>query len=183
MDGIELNVFVLTDGVGFKILPTAKDYKRIGEGDTGLNTGGMGAYSPAPAVTPQIAERVMRDIIEPTIAAMAARGMPYQGVLYAGLMLTAEGPKLIEYNVRFGDPETQVLMPRLKSDLVGLLVGAIEGDLLSLEPQWSDATALTVVMAADGYPGEPLKGTPIKGIAAAEAGGALVFHAFDGGAR
>jgi phosphoribosylamine--glycine ligase len=119
----------------------------------------------------------MGEIIVPTLAAMHHKGMPFHGVLYAGLMLTKDGPKLIEYNVRFGDPECQVLMPRLETDLVELLVAAIEGDLLSVEPQWSEHTALSVVMAAKGYPGTPEKGTVIHGIAAAEAEGALVFHA------
>jgi phosphoribosylamine--glycine ligase len=177
LEGEEASLFALCDGHSAILLGTAQDHKRVGEGDTGPNTGGMGAYSPAPVLDQETISEVMGEIIVPTLAAMHHRGMPFHGVLYAGLMLTAEGPKLIEYNVRFGDPETQVLMPRLKSDLVELLIGAIEGDLLSLEPEWSDATALTVVMAASGYPGEPLKGTPIKGIAAAEATGALVFHA------
>ncbi len=162
LTGEEASFFVLVDGRHALPLATAQDHKRVGDGDTGPNTGGMGAYSPAPAVTPQIAERVMRDIIEPTIAAMAARGMPYQGVLYAGLMLTAEGPKLIEYNVRFGDPETQVLMMRLKSDIVPALIATCDGVLDRFDLRWHDDVALTVVMAAKGYPGTPEKGSEIR---------------------
>ena len=159
-------------------LTTAQDHKRVGDGDTGPNTGGMGAYSPAPAMTAAMIERTMRTIIGPTVAAMAARGAPFRGVLYAGLMLTAEGPKLIEYNVRFGDPETQALMLRLDSDLLDLLVATAEGRLAGVAPRWSEDAALTVVMAAKGYPGAYAKGTAIGGIERADAlPGVKVFHA------
>jgi phosphoribosylamine--glycine ligase len=138
----------------------------------------MGAYSPAPVLTPALQDRVMREIVEPTLAGMRARGAPYTGVLYAGLMLTDEGPQLIEYNARFGDPETQVLMPRLDSDLVDLFVAACDGRLAGLSPRWRDETALTVVMAAQGYPGAVRTGTEIRGVAEAEAlDGVRVFHA------
>jgi phosphoribosylamine---glycine ligase len=177
LEGEEASLFALCDGHSAVLLGTAQDHKRVGDGDTGPNTGGMGAYSPAKVLDQETISEVMGEIIVPTLAAMHHRGMPFHGVLYAGLMLTKDGPKLIEYNVRFGDPECQVLMPRLNSDIVELMVAAIEGDLLSLEPEWSDATALCVVMAANGYPGEPERGTPIHGIDAAEATGALVFHA------
>jgi phosphoribosylamine--glycine ligase len=144
----------------------------------GPNTGGMGAYSPAPVLTPDIEARVMREIVEPTLAGMRARGTPFVGVLYAGLMLTPGGPKLIEYNVRFGDPECQVLMPRLESDILAAMRDASDGALDTLSLRWSHETALTVVLAARGYPGVVEKGSEIRGIDAAEAiPGARVFHA------
>ena len=177
LEGEEASLFALCDGRSAILLGTAQDHKRVGEGDTGPNTGGMGAYSPATILDQAMIDTVMGEIIVPTLAAMHHKGMPFHGVLYAGLMLTRDGPKLIEYNVRFGDPETQVLMPRLKSDLVELIMAAIKGDLLSVDLEWSNETALGVVMAANGYPGEPLKGSSIEGIAEAEATGALVFHA------
>ncbi len=159
-------------------LATAQDHKRAHDGDTGPNTGGMGAYSPAPAMTPALIERTLAEIIRPTVAAMKARGTPFRGILYAGLMLTAEGPKLIEYNVRFGDPETQALMLRLDSDLLPLLVASAKGGLAGMSAGWSADAALTVVMAAQGYPGTYAKGTPIGGIAAADAlPGVKVFQA------
>jgi phosphoribosylamine--glycine ligase len=177
LEGEEASLFALCDGHSALLIGTAQDHKRVGDGDTGPNTGGMGAYSPAPVLDQATISEAMSEIIVPTLAAMHHRGMPFHGILYAGLMLTKIGPKLIEYNVRFGDPECQVLMPRLNSDIIELMVAAIDGDLLSLEPEWSDATALCVVMAAQGYPGEPERGTPIRGTEAAEATGALVFHA------
>ncbi|MEC9344160.1 MAG: phosphoribosylamine--glycine ligase [Pseudomonadota bacterium] len=180
LEGEEASLFALCDGRSAVLLGTAQDHKRVGDGDTGPNTGGMGAYSPAPILDQAMIDEVMTEIIVPTLAGMHARGHPFHGILYAGLMLTADGPQLIEYNVRFGDPECQVLMPRLQSDLVELMLAAIEGELLVHEPQWSRETALTVVMAAKGYPGSYAKGTPIGGIAAAEATGALVFHAGTG---
>jgi phosphoribosylamine--glycine ligase len=137
----------------------------------------MGAYAPAPVMTPEIVERTMREIVEPTMRGMAARGMPFSGVLFAGLMVTADGPKLIEYNTRFGDPECQVLMMRLKDDLLVLLNAAVDGQLAHSSVRWKDEAALTVVMAARGYPGTPEKGSVIRGIAEAEAEGAKVFHA------
>jgi phosphoribosylamine--glycine ligase len=177
--GEEASFFVLADGTTALPLATAQDHKRAHDGDTGPNTGGMGAYSPAPAMTPELVARTMAEIIEPTLRAMRARGAPFRGVLYAGLMLTAEGPKLIEYNVRFGDPETQVLMMRLDADLVDLLAAAAAGDLSALTPPaWRDDAALTVVMAARGYPGAYEKGSIIRGIERADAiPGVKVFQA------
>jgi phosphoribosylamine--glycine ligase len=178
LDGEEASFFAITDGTTIVPFGTAQDHKRVGDGDTGPNTGGMGAYSPASIVTPEVEERVMAEIVRPTIAAMAERGAPYSGLLYAGLMLTAEGPKLIEYNVRFGDPECQVLMMRLDGDLLELMHCVARGRLDQLPPpRFSDDATLTVVMAADNYPGTPEKGGAIEGIAEAEAGGAKVFHA------
>jgi phosphoribosylamine--glycine ligase len=178
LDGEEASFFAITDGSTIVPFGTAQDHKRVGDGDTGPNTGGMGAYSPASIVTPEVEERVMAEIVRPTIAAMAERGAPYSGLLYAGLMLTAEGPKLIEYNVRFGDPECQVLMMRLDGDLLELMHCVARGRLDQLPPpRFSDDAALTVVMAANNYPGTPEKGGTIEGIAEAEADGAKVFHA------
>ena len=175
--GEEASLFALTDGVTVVPFGTAQDHKRVFDGDEGPNTGGMGAYSPAPVMTAAMTERAMAEIVRPTVAALAARGTPFQGVLYAGLMITDKGPELIEYNVRFGDPECQVLMPRLESDLLDLLYRCATGSLAGAVPRWRDETALTVVMAAEGYPGEPRKGTAIGSLAAAEATGATVFHA------
>jgi len=178
MVGEEASFFALVDGSHALALATAQDHKRVGEGDTGPNTGGMGAYSPAPVMTQPLIERTMAEIIRPTVAAMSARGTPYKGVLFAGLMITSEGPKLIEYNVRFGDPETQVLMMRLKSDLLAALIATADGVLRSFDMRWHDDAALTVVMAANGYPGPPEKGSEIKGVeAAAQQEGVMVFHA------
>jgi phosphoribosylamine---glycine ligase len=176
--GEEASFFALCDGSTAIPLGTAQDHKRAFDGDQGPNTGGMGAYSPAPVLTPEMQARVMRDIIQPTLAGLRARGTPYVGVLYAGLMITAEGPKLIEYNVRFGDPECQVLMPRMKTDLVAALVAACDGVLKNFDVRWWDDAALTVVMAAKGYPGPFERGSEIRGIAEAEAlEDVLVFHA------
>ena len=167
--GEEASFFVLTDGERALPLATAQDHKRAFDGDTGPNTGGMGAYSPAPVLTPAMQARALDEIIRPTIAEMARRGAPYRGVLYAGLMIGPEGPKLIEYNVRFGDPECQALMLRLRSDLVPALAAAAAGDLSGIALDWSPDPAITVVMAARGYPGEYGKGEPIRGLEAAEA--------------
>jgi len=177
--GEEASVFALVDGKHALMLASAQDHKRVGDGDTGPNTGGMGAYSPAPCVTPEIEAEVRTRIIEPTVAAMAAEGRPFKGVLYAGLMLTAAGPKLIEYNVRFGDPECQVLMPRLKSDILPALLAARDGVLKDFDLRWREDAAVCVVLAAQGYPGEPLKGTEIKGLdaAAATSPEVMIFHA------
>ena len=176
--GEEASLFVLTDGVSLMPFGSAQDHKRVGDGDTGPNTGGMGAYSPAPVLTLELERLAIDTIVRPTVAAMAARGTPYSGVLYAGLMLTERGPKLIEYNARFGDPECQVLMARLDSDLLPLLLAVAEGRLAEAEaPVFSSDSALTVVMAAPGYPGTPETGRPIGGIDAAEAAGTTVFHA------
>jgi phosphoribosylamine--glycine ligase len=177
LTGEEASAFYLCDGKTALPFGTAQDHKRVGEGDTGPNTGGMGAYSPAPVMTPEIQARVLDEIIEPTLRGMAAMGRPYSGVLFAGLMLTDEGPKLIEYNVRFGDPETQVLMMRLKDDLLVLLNAAADGQLAHMSARWRNDAALTVVMAAEGYPAAPLKGTPISGLDAAANDGVEIFHA------
>ncbi|WP_067735238.1 phosphoribosylamine--glycine ligase [Novosphingobium naphthalenivorans] len=178
LEGEEASFFALTDGSTIVPFASAQDHKRVDDGDTGPNTGGMGAYSPAPVLTPILEAEAMTKIIAPTVKTLADEGMPYSGVLFLGLMLTREGPKLIEYNCRFGDPECQVMMLRLESDLVELLHACAENRLGAIEPpRFSDDTALTVVMAANGYPGTPEKGGAIGGIAAAEANGAKVFHA------
>ncbi len=177
LEGEEASFFCLCDGKTALLFGTAQDHKRVGDGDTGPNTGGMGAYSPAPVMTPELVERTMREIIEPTMRGMAEAGMPFSGVLYAGLMLTSDGPKLIEYNVRFGDPECQVLMMRLKDDLLVLLEAAAEGQLGHMSARWRDEAALTVVMAAKGYPGTPQKGSVISGIDAAAGEDIEIFHA------
>ena len=178
LDGEEVSFFALCDGANVLPLATAQDHKSVGDGDTGPNTGGMGAYSPAPVVTPALHERIMAAIVRPTVAGMAKRGMPFKGVLFAGLMITAEGPQLIEYNVRFGDPECQVLMLRLKSDLLTALLATADGALRSFDLRWSDDVALCVVMAANGYPGDYAKGTVIQGLdAAAQPAGVEIFHA------
>ena len=178
MEGEEASFFAITDGHTVVPFGSAQDHKRVGDGDTGPNTGGMGAYSPAPVLTPLLEGEALERIVVPTVRAMAAEGMPYTGVLYAGLMLTPTGVKLIEYNCRFGDPECQVLMQRYDGDLAELLLAAAENRLGTLPaPRFAPATALTVVMAANGYPGTPSKGGTISGIAAAEADGAKVFHA------
>jgi len=178
MQGEELSFFALCDGSHALPLASAQDHKRVGDGDTGPNTGGMGAYSPCPLGTPALHQRVMEEIINPTLAAMQAEGRPFTGVLYAGLMITEEGPKLIEYNVRFGDPECQVLLLRLKSDLLPALIATAEGGLRHLDLRWRDETALLVVMAAKGYPGSYAKGSAIRGLdAAAKLPGVEIFHA------
>ncbi len=178
MVGEEASFFALIDGEHVLPLVAAQDHKRVGDGDVGPNTGGMGAYSPAPCVTPEIAQRVMDEIILPTVRAMKAEGAPFRGVLFAGLMLTKSGPKLIEYNCRFGDPECQVLMMRLKSDIVPALLAAADGGLAHFDLRWHEETALSVVMAAKGYPDNPLRGTEIRGLeAAGKVEGVTVFHA------
>ena len=177
LTGEEASFFAICDGEHAVAFGSAQDHKRVGEGDTGPNTGGMGAYSPAPVMTDQMTDRTMREIIEPTVRAMAADGMPFRGILFAGLMIGDDGPKLIEYNVRFGDPECQVLMARLDSDLLEILYATVSGQLDQVKPKWRDAAALAVVMAADGYPGTPVAGTAISGVEAAAATGAVVFHA------
>lgn len=176
--GEEASIFALVDGTTALPLASAQDHKQVGDGDTGPNTGGMGAYSPAPIVTDDLARRVMDEILQPTVHALREEGRPYQGVLYGGLMITAEGPKLLEYNVRFGDPECQVLMARLKSDLLPALIATSDGLLQSFDLRWYEEAALTVVLAAKGYPGGYEKGTVIRGIEAAESDEAVtVFHA------
>jgi len=178
LDGEEASFFVLSDGEHVLPLATAQDHKRAFDGDRGPNTGGMGAYSPAPVMTAQMCARALDEIVRPTIRAMKAQGAPYKGVLYAGLMITSAGPKLIEYNVRFGDPECQVLMLRLMSDIVPALVATHDGMLGSFDLRWYEDAALTVVMAAKGYPGAYQKGSLIDGLdAAAAVEGVEIFHA------
>lgn len=178
LEGEEASFFVLSDGENALPLATAQDHKRAFDNDTGPNTGGMGAYSPAPVMTEEMVERVMTQIIKPTIKDMKDQGCPFKGVLYAGLMITSDGPKLIEYNVRFGDPECQVLMMRLKSDVLPALLACSEGILDDLETEWTDEPAITVVMAANGYPGSYERGTVIKGVAAAAQDPDVeIFHA------
>jgi len=177
LTGEEASFFCLCDGTTALPFGTAQDHKRLGDGDTGPNTGGMGAYSPAPVMSPAMVEAVMREIVEPTMRGMAEAGAPFSGVLFVGLMITDEGPKLIEYNVRFGDPECQVLMMRLKDDLLVLLDAAVDGQLGHMSVRWSDEAALTVVMAANGYPGAPQKGSLIRGVEQAAGDGVEIFHA------
>jgi phosphoribosylamine--glycine ligase len=178
MEGEEASFFVLVDGENAVALRSAQDHKAAYDGDEGPNTGGMGAYTPAPVVDDAMAGRIMDEIIKPTIKAMASEGKPYKGVLYAGLMITSEGPRLIEYNVRFGDPECQPLMVALKSDILDALVASAEGTLNKINLEWYDEATLIVVMAAQGYPGPYQKGTEIKGVKEAnDIDGVLVFHA------
>lgn len=178
MDGEEASFFALTDGTSILPLVGAQDHKRVGEGDTGLNTGGIGAYSPAPVMDDAMAAKVMEKIIEPTVAAMKDKGAPFKGVLYAGLMISGGEPKLIEYNVRFGDPENQVLMVRLQSDLLPALMACHDGTLDQIELAWSDEAAMTVVMATEGYPGSYEKGSEIRGLKEAAADEKVtIFHA------
>ncbi len=176
--GEEASFFALCDGTTAIALGAAQDHKRVGDGDTGPNTGGMGAYSPTPAFTPAMEQDVMARFIRPTLAEMARRGTPFRGILFAGLMLTSDGPKLIEYNVRFGDPECQCLMLRLKSDLLAALVAAVDGELAQFDLRWHNRAAVGITMAAEGYPANPRKHTVISGVAAASAmPDAMVFHA------
>ncbi|AQS42296.1 MAG: Phosphoribosylamine--glycine ligase [Candidatus Tokpelaia hoelldobleri] len=178
LHGEEVSFFCLCDGKTALALGSVQDHKRVGDGDTGANTGGMGAYAPATIVTQPMEARIMQEIIQPTMDGMAAIGAPFQGILFAGLMLTPDGPKLIEYNVRFGDPECQVLLMRLENDLLPLLVAAADGELDQASPEWSDDVALTVVLAAEGYPHMPRKGSVIDGVEEAAAlPGIMVFHA------
>lgn len=177
LEGEEASFFVLADGTNALPLATAQDHKRVYDGDMGPNTGGMGAYSPAPVMTDSLIAQVMAEIVNPTIETLAARGTPFRGVLYAGLMITAEGPKLIEYNTRFGDPECQVLMMRLKSDLLELVLASVEGTLAETTADWRDEVALSVVMAAKGYPSAYEKGTEIRGLERIGTETLEVFHA------
>jgi phosphoribosylamine---glycine ligase len=181
LQGEEVSFFALCDGVTAIPFASAQDHKRVGEGDTGLNTGGMGAYSPPPVMTAELTERVMREIIAPTLRGMNERGSSFRGMLFAGLMVDALGPKVIEFNVRFGDPEAEVILSRLKDDLLPLLVACANGSLRSNAPRFRSDAALAVVMAARGYPGETVRGSRINGIEDAEAApGVVVFH---GGTR
>jgi phosphoribosylamine--glycine ligase len=178
MTGEEASFFILTDGVNALPLGTAQDHKRVHDGDTGPNTGGMGAYSPAPVMTPEVTQRAMDQIVLPTIREMARRGTPYQGVLFAGLMIEDGQPRLVEYNARFGDPETQVLMMRLGAQVLDLLLACAEGRLDSARVNWADDHALTVVIAARGYPGPHAKGSVINGLdRMPEDSRHMVFHA------
>ncbi len=178
LEGEEASLFVLTDGEALLPFGSAQDHKRVGDGDTGPNTGGMGAYSPARVLTPELEQQAIDRIVRPTVDTLRAEGTPFSGVLYAGLMLTAQGPKLIEYNARFGDPECQVLMLRFQGDLLAVMLAVAEGRLAEIPaPAFSDDPALTVVMAAAGYPGTPKAGGAIDAIDAAEATGAVVFQA------
>ncbi|SON54638.1 Phosphoribosylamine-glycine ligase [Hartmannibacter diazotrophicus] len=176
--GEEASFFAICDGTTALPLGSAQDHKRAFDGDKGPNTGGMGAYTPAPVMTPAMEAKVMAEMIEPTIRTLAARGTPFTGILFAGLMISPEGPKLIEYNVRFGDPETEVLLPLMESDLLDLMLAASEGKLSGREARFADKTALTVVMATKGYPGSYPKGSVIGGLdEAAKVDGVTVFHA------
>ncbi len=177
LEGEEASFFVLSDGHNILPLATAQDHKRVGDGDTGPNTGGMGAYSPAPCMTPDLCAEVIERIIMPTVQALIDMGHPYKGVLYAGLILTREGPKLIEYNARFGDPETQVLVPRLKDDLLTLLLASADGTLDKVSARWRDETCMSVVLAAKGYPGEVEKHVPINGLNQDFGPDVEIFHA------
>jgi len=176
LEGEEVSFFALCDGTRAVAFGSAQDHKRAGDGDTGPNTGGMGAYSPAPIMTQDTSARVMREIVEPTLAGMHARGSPFRGVLFAGLMIGAAGPKLIEYNVRFGDPEAEVLLARFEGDLVDYLLGCAEGGLPNTPPRFANETALTVVLVAKGYPGAPVKGTEIRGLERAGAMPGVTIH-------
>ena len=178
LEGEEASLFALVDGDKAIALASAQDHKRVGEGDTGPNTGGMGAYSPAPVVTAELQRRAMDEIVVPTARALAAAGTPFNGVLYAGLMLTADGPKLIEYNVRFGDPECEAIMPLIDGDFANLLFSVATGRLDEAEPRLTGKHAVTVIVAASGYPGTPASGGLIRELEAAEqVEGVTVFHA------
>ena len=177
LEGEEASVFVATDGESVAVLPSAQDFKRIGDGDTGPNTGGMGAYSPVPGLGHAEVEEIVDRVHRPVLSELARRGTPFVGTLYAGLMLTAGGPKVLEFNCRFGDPETQAILPLLESDLLELLAAAATGDLAGVEVAISPRCAVTVVLASRGYPESSEVGVEIAGIDEAEAGGALVFHA------
>lgn len=178
LEGEEVSLFAICDGQVAALMGTAQDHKRVFDGDLGPNTGGMGAYSPASVIDQEMIDEVMGDIIVPTLAGMHARGAPFKGILFAGLMLTEQGPKLIEYNVRFGDPECQVLMMRLESDLLELMLTTIDGSLLEHEIDWSPVTALSVVMASNGYPGSYQKGSKIGGkLDYDDAADLKIFHA------
>lgn len=178
LEGEEASYFCFIDGETVLPLTSAQDHKRVFDSDKGPNTGGMGAYSPAPVFTAEIEKRTLDEIVRPTSKALAKAGTPYRGVLYIGLMITKNGPKLIEYNVRFGDPECQVLMPRLKDDLLTLMLAACDGTLDQMSVRWRDEVAITVVLASKGYPGEYKKGSVIRGLEkAAAVEGVTIFHA------
>ena len=177
MEGEEASLLAFTDGTTIRPMISAQDHKRAYDGDRGPNTGGMGTYAPAPVMTPEMTERAVEEILKPTIAAMAKEGRIYCGCLYLGLMVTADGPKVVEFNARFGDPETQVVLPLLDSDLVAIMCACADGTLADVPIRWKDGAAVCVVLASGGYPGHYEKGQEIHGLADAEAMGALVFHA------
>ena len=177
MEGEEASLLFFTDGTTIRPMISAQDHKRAYDGDRGPNTGGMGTYAPAPVMTPEMTERAVEEILKPTIAAMAKEGRVYRGCLYLGLMVTADGPKVVEFNARFGDPETQVVLPLLDSDLVAIMCACADGTLADVPIRWKDGAAVCVVLASGGYPGHYDKGQEIHGLADAEAMGALVFHA------
>ena len=178
MTGPEASLFALIDGPDSLFMASAQDHKRAFDNDQGPNTGGMGAISPAPRLDDALRDQVMAEIVAPLARGMAADGMPYSGVIYVGLMLTPEGPKVVEFNCRFGDPETQVILPRLKSDVVAAMMATVDGALGHFSMRWDDRSAVTVVMASDGYPGDYEKGSPIKGLdAVAKIDDTMVFHA------
>ena len=177
MEGEEASLLAFTDGTTIRPMISAQDHKRAYDGDRGPNTGGMGTYAPAPVMTPEMTERAVEEILKPTIAAMAKEGRTYRGCLYLGLMVTADGPKVVEFNARFGDPETQVVLPLLDSDLVAIMCACADGTLADVPIHWKDGAAVCVVLASGGYPGHYEKGQEIHGLADAEAMGALVFHA------
>ena len=177
MEGEEASLLAFTDGTTIRPMISAQDHKRAYDGDRGPNTGGMGTYAPAPVMTPEMTERAVEEILKPTIAAMAKEGRIYRGCLYLGLMVTADGPKVVEFNARFGDPETQVVLPLLDSDLVTIMCACADGTLADVPIRWKNGAAVCVVLASGGYPGHYDKGQEIHGLADAEAMGALVFHA------
>ena len=177
MEGEEASLLAFTDGRTIRPMISAQDHKRAYDGDRGPNTGGMGTYAPAPVMTPEMTERAVEEILKPTIAAMAKEGRTYRGCLYLGLMVTADGPKVVEFNARFGDPETQVVLPLLDSDLVAIMCACADGTLADVPIRWKDGAAVCVVLASGGYPEHYEKGQVIHGLADAEAMGALVFHA------
>lgn len=177
MEGEEASLLAFTDGRTIRPMISAQDHKRAYDGDRGPNTGGMGTYAPAPVMTPEMTERAVEEILKPTIAAMAKEGRTYRGCLYLGLMVTADGPKVVEFNARFGDPETQVVLPLLDSDLVAIMCACADGTLADVPIRWKEGAAVCVVLASGGYPGHYEKGQEIHGLADAEAMGALVFHA------
>jgi phosphoribosylamine--glycine ligase len=178
LDGEEASVLAFTDGKNILLMPSSQDHKAIYDGDKGPNTGGMGAYSPAPIITDELMKEIEQTIVRPTIDGLREENCEYRGVLYCGIMVTNSGPKVLEFNVRFGDPETQVVVPRLKSDIVPLLMACAEGDLSGMEAEWTEEAAVCIVLASGGYPGKYEKGKPITGLdKAAKLPGAVVFHA------
>lgn len=177
LDGPEVSILAFCDGTDFRIMPPAQDHKRLLVGDRGPNTGGMGAFHPSPVAGPDLVDRISREVLTPTLAAMAAEGRPYRGVLFAGMMITPEGPKVIEFNCRFGDPETQVVLSLLETDLFEVFTACVEGSLGDLAITWADRAAVTVVVASEGYPATSSSSVPIDGLDLAASRGCTVFHA------